>query len=241
MIKHVWIILLCILVLTAVPVKTLAADENGNTAEFEKHGDAIMEILSQESCQAGDISTGIIMNSDQEVRQFADFFYKRYYYGCSPLTVYYVTYSNKPGQYALGIRAEAPQEAARQQKTVKNKFAEVTCGLLSKTEYGKALEIYQWVYDNYEYDYSYINNNVYSAFQTGKTACNGYTRMFQGLCSAAGLTCEVVVDGNHAWNRVVIDGQWRYVDVTWNKNISENRWLFVTKEEMDRSHNPQGV
>ena len=52
MIKHVWIILLCILVLTAVPVKTLAADENGNTAEFEKHGDAIMEILSQESCQA---------------------------------------------------------------------------------------------------------------------------------------------------------------------------------------------
>jgi len=240
MIKHIWTILLSILFLVAASTNALA-EESGNTADYEKIGDTIMDILSKENCQAGDISTGIIMHSDMEVRRFAEYFYQRYYFGCSPLTVYYATTSSKPGQYELGIRAEAPHEAVRQQKTVKDRFAEVTYGLLSKTDFDKAMEIYQWIYDHYEYDYSYANNNVYSAFQTGKTACNGYTRMFQGLCSAAGLTCEVIVDGNHAWNRVVIDGQWRYVDITWNKNISENRWLFVTKDVMDQNHNQQGV
>ncbi len=59
----------------------------------------------------------------------------------------------------------------------------------------------------------------------GRSAvCNGYAQTFQLLAAASGITSVVVTGeanggvttGAHAWNRVLIDGEWLVVDTTWD-------------------------
>lgn len=42
-----------------------------------------------------------------------------------------------------------------------------------------------------------------------------------------------VGDKYHIWNRVELDGVWKYVDVTWNNMAGENNWLLISREEMN--------
>jgi hypothetical protein len=41
---------------------------------------------------------------------------------------------------------------------------------------------------------------------------------------------------NHVWNRVKVDGHWRYVDITWDKNLEEHRWRLVSEDEWKSTH-----
>lgn len=43
-----------------------------------------------------------------------------------------------------------------------------------------------------------------------------------------------VYRGNYAWNRVWIDGGWKYCDITWDKSLGGHRWKLVPEEEMER-------
>ncbi len=64
--------------------------------------------------------------------------------------------------------------------------------------------------------------------------CDGYSALFYELCNYSGIQCEIVkglavndtdkikkyknknkIPLNHAWNKVSINGQWEYIDVTW--------------------------
>lgn len=66
---------------------------------------------------------------------------------------------------------------------------------------------------------------AYGALVDNRAVCEGYTRAFQLLCQRRGIEClpvngvsegDGVGDGNHIWNAVMLDGEWYYVDVTWN-------------------------
>ena len=49
--------------------------------------------------------------------------------------------------------------------------------------------------------------------------------------------------GNHAWNRVWIDGGWLYIDCTWDDPVTENgedrlsyKYFLITEEEISGNH-----
>jgi transglutaminase/protease-like cytokinesis protein 3 len=61
-----------------------------------------------------------------------------------------------------------------------------------------------------------------------EAVCDGYSRLFQALCTYAGIRSEVIVGfargdsrggikfrSNHSWNAVYIDSKWHLLDVTW--------------------------
>lgn len=68
------------------------------------------------------------------------------------------------------------------------------------------------------------SQEAYGILVAGTAVCNGYAQAFKAIADAAGLsavtvTGEVVDEsgrGLHAWNRVLVDGEWLVVDVTWD-------------------------
>lgn len=68
------------------------------------------------------------------------------------------------------------------------------------------------------------SQEAYGIFVFGTAVCNGYAQAFTAMAEAAGLEAVMVTGsdsagdtgGNHAWNKVRIDGRWLLVDVTWN-------------------------
>lgn len=68
------------------------------------------------------------------------------------------------------------------------------------------------------------SQEAYGVLVDGSAVCNGYAQAFHLLAAGAGITSVVVTGeanggvttGAHAWNRVLIDGEWLVVDTTWD-------------------------
>ncbi|MBA3971318.1 MAG: hypothetical protein H0X46_04120 [Bacteroidetes bacterium] len=82
--------------------------------------------------------------------------------------------------------------------------------------------------DKYYYKYAML------VLRNKKGVAEGYSVLFRELCKAAGLNCQLVegkasenkdkikkfrnrksFNTNHTWNKVQINGNWYYLDVTW--------------------------
>ncbi|NLO22695.1 MAG: transglutaminase domain-containing protein [Syntrophomonadaceae bacterium] len=94
----------------------------------------------------------------------------------------------------------------------------------------KAESIHSWITQNIKYDYeAYLNQDVHlrqasQILKEGKGLCRDFSFLFAALARAAQLPAKVVygqaeTDSNwemHAWNEVMIDGQWVAVDSSWD-------------------------
>ncbi|WP_234985703.1 transglutaminase domain-containing protein [Demequina sp. NBRC 110051] len=68
------------------------------------------------------------------------------------------------------------------------------------------------------------SQEAYGIFAAGTAVCNGYAQAFLAMAEAAGLDAVQVTGtvssgmtvGNHAWNKVLVDGRWLVVDTTWD-------------------------
>lgn len=99
------------------------------------------------------------------------------------------------------------------------------------TPYQLELKIHDFILERCKYDETltdveYVTNENASAFDPygvmvqGLAVCEGYSRTFQMLCNGVGINC-VLINGEsqgelHMWNAVNLDGDWYYVDVTWD-------------------------
>ena len=104
---------------------------------------------------------------------------------------------------------------------------------------------------------------IYTAFGclvNGRCVCAGYANAFKLIMDRLGIPCVFVTgwgstdpeegDVGHAWNRVVIDGESYYVDVTWDGYSSclsesgeqlypgaiSHRYLNITTEDLEKTH-----
>jgi transglutaminase/protease-like cytokinesis protein 3 len=111
---------------------------------------------------------------------------------------------------------------------------------VTKSDKEKVQILYYWTALNISYDvelfqFGNTNTEQEDAFYARKAICQGYAEMFQELCKAANIPCEVIVgyakgygyhkevltETNHAWNAVRIGSQWKLVDVTWGGGYVE--------------------
>lgn len=85
-----------------------------------------------------------------------------------------------------------------------------------------------------------IANNYHLAWGYG--VCQNYAEIFKAMCVQAGIPCQVVSgQPDHAWNRVYVDGQWLYVDVTWDDPTTSSPtmrqdYFLVGPEVMVKGH-----
>ena len=91
-----------------------------------------------------------------------------------------------------------------------------------------ALFFHDWLAANNAYSpYSEMDttsaHSAYGALVDGQSVCQGYALAYKLLLDRTGVECVTVTsdDLNHMWNAVCLDGQWYYVDVTWDDPVAD--------------------
>lgn len=92
--------------------------------------------------------------------------------------------------------------------------------VLFKCEYDQSLTDAQLVPKGKESAF-----DPYGALVEGKAVCEGYSRAFQMLCNGVGIECVNIVGESegelHMWNAAKIDGDYCFVDTTWDDKDDE--------------------
>lgn len=93
-----------------------------------------------------------------------------------------------------------------------------------ETDEEKIQAFYQWIIQNFEYDYEadpllqYFD--VRRTLRTRKGLCFDFAHLFSAFCRSQNIPCYAVNgaaykdDALHTWNRVYYDGAWWNVDIT---------------------------
>lgn len=106
------------------------------------------------------------------------------------------------------------------------------------TTYEKILSIFDYVSYNSVYDdlivdldsnatpsfISYTSFYLEGVLDDGLAVCDGFSKTFALLCNMEGIDCKRITgkiyknnvyQGLHAWNKVLLNGKWYVVDITW--------------------------
>jgi transglutaminase/protease-like cytokinesis protein 3 len=94
---------------------------------------------------------------------------------------------------------------------------------------------------------SYVNEatDAVSVLKNPITVCAGYANLFAAIARAAHIRTSIVYgkakiesgEGDHAWNEVLIDNEWRIVDVTWDDmETLRYDYFFPTLEFFSKDH-----
>lgn len=132
------------------------------------------------------------------------------------------------------------QEEERQ-LTVKVEEALKSLSLNTATEYQKIQQIYDYICDHVNYDYSYTKYSAYEALCSGTAVCQGYAVLFYRMCKDAGLSVRVITGlgyggqswENHAWNIAKLEQKYYNVDATWDGQDEETRHTYFLLNESD--------
>ena len=96
---------------------------------------------------------------------------------------------------------------------------------------------------------SMFGDGLYCVQMGAGATCQGYTDLYQTLCQAVGIDCEIIYGASernvgHAWNLLSIDGKEYYNDVT-NNDAHGNAYLMwetpFPHREFARSTNPEDM
>ena len=128
-----------------------------------------------------------------------------------------VTYS------VLNVREEDPE------RLLLTVFSQA--GIVNGMSHKEAIiRLNNWICANAYYKYS-ENFDTYLIVKNGYGMCIHYAMLFEAACDYLDIPCDSVrgfANGeNHRWNRVYLNGQAYYIDVTWNDLTGSDDYLFM--------------
>ncbi len=112
------------------------------------------------------------------------------------------------------------------------------------TQYDKALWLHDWLTANADYDEPMTIHTPEGVLLQGKGVCESYALAFDILLHEAGIE-DIYVTGYsrgelHAWNLVHLDGEWTYIDPTWDDPVGGGKeshdYFGLTTELIARDH-----
>lgn len=180
---------------------------------------------------------------------------------CSGATEY-ITYPEPDSYVIINPDYLYDREETEQKKAEVEAVAQECLAGISEDagDYDKILYVFEYLVNTVDYDMTVDNNQyIYSALVDKRSVCAGYSRATQYLLERLGVFCTYVtgtaqspLTGNdgHAWNLVLCDGDYYYVDTTWGdpvftgeeedgreNNISYD-YLCCNDEELFKTHTP---
>ncbi len=117
--------------------------------------------------------------------------------------------------------------------------------LEEKSHVEKIYAIYDYICQNVAYDHDHIAllesgliwdpniesfftvNCPYGALFTGKTCCTGFASVLYRMLLEAGIDNRIITGEQHAWNIVLVDGAYYFLDATWDTGMKE--YMFFLK------------
>ena len=122
------------------------------------------------------------------------------------------------------------------------------------TDYEKIRAIYDYVCTHVRYDkvhrrneHHHAKSTAYAALVRGTATCQGYCVLLYRMLRDNGINCRVVTgtatgeSGSefHAWNMAELDGQYYYLDATWDAGKPAEAWsCFLKGSEGFADHVP---
>lgn len=101
------------------------------------------------------------------------------------------------------------------------------------TDQEKVKAAHDWMCINTAYDHdNFLNGtipnesyHIEGVMNNGRAVCNGYAETFIAFMAVQGIECtEITGEGNggyHGWNKVKVDGEYYYIDVTWDDPVPD--------------------
>lgn len=131
--------------------------------------------------------------------------------------------------YAIYYYAYNTYEQLALQKEAINKAIESFTG----TDYDKVYAAHEYVRSRVKYidNGSYLVQTAYGALINKEAVCEGYAKAYKLLLNAMGIECDVVINAEHAWNVVKLDGEWYLVDVT-NDDTNNGLMYFLLGKDV---------
>ena len=145
---------------------------------------------------------------------------------------------NKTGfntQYS-GHFMESSAKNTKKTNDLIKEFQRNNYGVLSSTDIVNRMIVFVINNLNYDIDYTLIGLN--DAVADGYGVCWHYAYLFSVLCNSYNIQNEVLYgklgkdEIAHVWNRVKLDNQYYYFDLTWFDNNSLKNSLWCTEAEM---------
>lgn len=114
----------------------------------------------------------------------------------------------------------------------------------SMTMKEKSKVLYEYLDYRLQYDLTYQNSGAYATLRDNTGTCNGYTGLYNYLCTLAGIPMEAASGtgdtGSHIWSKINIDGINYHTDVTWGDpipdrpNYSNPKWFWKPFSEFEQ-------
>lgn len=115
------------------------------------------------------------------------------------------------------------------------------------SDYEKILFVHDYIVEHTEYDTAGAESNVHGIWGTAygclvqhSAVCEGYAKAFQLIMQRLGIECGIC-DGLgkgalHAWNYVNLNGNYYWIDVTWDDPVLSKQDADDTKSNLRRNY-----
>jgi len=110
---------------------------------------------------------------------------------------------------------------------------EIQAAVVGLSDYEKVLYIYNYLKDNVDYtSYSASTSSIVGPILNREGICEGYALTFKFISDQIGIESIVISSDemDHAWNMVLIEGNWYFVDVTWADTGDTEYFLMGSNE-----------
>ena len=167
---------------------------------------------------------------------FHDIMAKNTYIGCELFAFSY--YYTQEGNGLYKVELELRNPAAHRVFLTKIRVRQIADKLRGMTPYDQVKAVHDYLVLSNEYHDTI--SSAFNALYVGKSACNGYAFSFYAIMEELGVPVTCEYGGNHAWNKVCLDGEWYNIDVTWDdlggKNVSYTYFLKSDEDFTGHEH-----
>ena len=136
------------------------------------------------------------------------------------------------------------QEYADAMEAINERVSAVLAATQDLSEPQREIYVHDYIINtcDYEIDANH-SGDAYGALVLGKAKCDGYAKAFSLLMMSMGAECYTVSgstdEGPHAWNVVLVDGEYYNVDVTWDDEEAKGAmyaYFNISDEIFDKTH-----
>lgn len=173
-----------------------------------------------------------------------------------PEIMYFSGAEYKNGKLKINY-SQSKSKLKKNQVAVRLKRDEIIAEIMnnSMSDYEKIKAAHDYIIDNSKYDcniyddYEYKDESytAYGNLVLGVGVCEGYAKSLKYLLDKVGIENLIVIgstkDHKHAWNLVMIDGEYYHIDLTWDDPITGGcqgvihyTYFCLSDEEIAKTH-----
>ena len=127
------------------------------------------------------------------------------------------------------------------------KVVEIADKFRHLSDVDKVMAVHDYLIDHIEYSNPHIRSFAYGALIEGKAVCQGYAQSLAMILNNLNVECHTIVamtKGSnpvlHEWVRVKLDGEWYYIDLTWDDTPwaedKNYKYCLINTDMISRDH-----